>query len=107
MNAMLQAGYEGKVHRRPRASPRWYFERDVETMPRETLAELQLERLRATVRDAYSKVPLHRGRMHAIGLSPRDIRSLDDVRLLPFTVKSDLRDHYPFGMFARRNPGSA
>ena len=39
--------------------------------------------------------------MHAIGLSPRDIRSLDDVRLLPFTVKSDLRDHYPFGMFAR------
>ena len=54
-------------------------------------AVLQLERLRATVRDAYSKVPLHRSRMHAIGLSPRDIRSLDDVRLLLFSVKSDLR----------------
>ena len=78
-----------------------YLHEAQETMPREQLAALQLERLRATVRNAYDNVPLHRSRLDAIGMKPDDIRSLDDVQRLPFTMKSDLRDHYPFGMFAR------
>src|SRR6266498_660174 len=54
-----------------------------------------------TARNAYDHVPLHRARFDAEGIKPDDIRTLDDLRHLPFTVKSDLRDHYPFGMLAR------
>jgi len=79
----------------------FYFQPDVETMTRERLAALQLERLRATVRNAYDNVPIHRKRLDEAGVAPDAIRSLDDVQRLPFTLKSDLRDHYPFGMFAR------
>jgi len=78
-----------------------YLHPDVEAMPRERLAALQLERLRKTVKNAWENVPLHRARLDAAGIAPDDIRSLDDVQRLPFTLKSDLRDHYPFGMFAR------
>ena len=78
-----------------------FLHAEQETMPRERLAQLQLERLQATVRNAYDNVPLTRSRLEAKGLRPTDIRSLDDVALLPFTVKADLRDHYPFGLFAR------
>ncbi len=77
------------------------FQPEVETLPRERLAGLQLERLRATVRNAYDHVPMHRARFDAAGFEPDDIRDLDDLRHLPFTLKSDLRDHYPFGLFAR------
>ena len=77
------------------------FERTAETMPRAQLAALQLERLRETVRNAYDNVPLHRQRMRSAGIEPGDIRSLDDLAQLPYTVKNDLRDNYPFGMFAR------
>jgi phenylacetate-coenzyme A ligase PaaK-like adenylate-forming protein len=80
---------------------RQYFQREFETMPREQLAALQLERLRATVRNAYERVPLHRARLTAAGCAPGDIASLADVARLPFTQKADLRDHYPFGLFAR------
>ncbi len=80
---------------------RSYLHAEVETMPRERLAKLQLERLRATVANAYENVPLHRQRLEAAGMRPADLRSLDDVARLPFTVKTDLRDQYPFGMFAR------
>lgn len=79
----------------------WRYDPAAETMPRERLAALQLERLRETVKNAYENVPLHRERMKALGMEPGDIRSLDDVAKLPFTLKSDLRDHYPFGLFAR------
>jgi phenylacetate-CoA ligase len=78
-----------------------YLNAEQETMPRGQLAALQLCRLQASVKNAYDNVPLHRARMDATGVRPEDIRSLDDVRLLPFTFKADLRDHYPFGMFAR------
>ncbi|MDH3318785.1 MAG: phenylacetate--CoA ligase [Betaproteobacteria bacterium] len=70
-------------------------------MPRVQLAQLQLRRLRASLKAAYEKVPFHRERMRALRLRPEDIRSLEDARALPFTLKSDLRDHYPFGLFAR------
>jgi phenylacetate-CoA ligase len=80
---------------------RYYFEPAHETMPREQLAALQLKRLRATVRNAYDNVPFHRARLDADFIEPNDLRSLEDIRRLPFTVKTDLRDHYPFGLFAR------
>jgi phenylacetate-CoA ligase len=73
----------------------------LETMPREQLAEVQLTRLRDSVRNAFDNVPTHRARLAEAHIAPDDIRSLADLRHLPFTVKSDLRDHYPFGMFAR------
>ncbi len=74
---------------------------EYETMPREKLAELQLSRLRSTLRNAYDNVPLHRARLDAAGIEPEAISSLADVQHLPFTVKTDLRDQYPFGMLAR------
>jgi phenylacetate-CoA ligase len=83
------------------ARSRYYFQRDVETLPREKLAALQLERLRTTVTNAYEHVPMHRARLDAAGISPGAIASLADLERLPFTYKTDLRDHYPFGLFAR------
>jgi phenylacetate-CoA ligase len=80
---------------------RSYFDRSAETMPREALAELQFERLRKTLRNAWDNVELHRRRMVQAGVVPQDVHTLDDLRRVPFTCKSDLRDHYPFGMFAR------
>ncbi len=69
-------------------------------LPREQLRSLQLHRLRAIVERAYDNVVLYRRHMVERGLTPDDIRSLDDIRRLPFTVKDDLRDSYPFGLFA-------
>ena len=80
---------------------RRYLHPGRETMPREALAALQLTRLRATLRNVNEHVPMQRARLAAAGINPDDLRSLDDVSQLPFTVKTDLRDHYPFGMFAR------
>lgn len=80
---------------------RYRFDAASETMPREKLRALQLRRLKQTVKNAYDNVPLHRKRLKANGVAPADIRSLRDLASLPFTLKSDLRDHYPFGMFAR------
>ena len=73
---------------------------EYETMDRGALHELQLRRLQMTTAWAYERVSYYRDRMDAIGVKPRDLRSLDDVRRLPFTDKSALRDTYPFGMFA-------
>lgn len=73
---------------------------DIETMDREKLASLQLERLKATVKHCEDKVPFYRKKLRDAGISWKDIKTLDDVEKLPFTTKSDLRDNYPFGMFA-------
>ena len=62
--------------------------------------KLQLERLQKTVELTYGNVPVYRERMRQIGLEPGDIKSLDDLKKLPFTDKSDLRDNYPYGLFA-------
>ncbi len=78
-----------------------FFHRNAETMSRDRLAALQLERLRATARNAYDHVPFHRARFDAAGLHPEDITRLEHLRGLPYTVKTDLRDAYPFGLFAR------
>lgn len=69
-------------------------------LPQEQLRSLQLHRLRAIVARAYENVVLYRRHMVERGLTPDDIRSLEDIRRLPFTVKDDLRDSYPFGLFA-------
>ncbi|MER5203667.1 phenylacetate--CoA ligase PaaK [Streptomyces sp. NPDC002825] len=71
-----------------------------ERLGREELAALQLERLRATLRHAYENVDYYRRSFDAAGLTPDDCRTLADLARFPFTTKSDLRDHYPFGMFA-------
>ena len=77
------------------------FDETAEAMPRSQLDALQVERLRQTVRNAFDNVPLHQRRMKGAGIEPGDIRSLTDVAHLPFTVKDDLREAYPFGLFAR------
>ncbi|WP_030208164.1 phenylacetate--CoA ligase PaaK [Streptomyces bikiniensis] len=71
-----------------------------ERLGREELAALQLERLRATLRHAYENVDFYRRSFDAAGVAPDDCRTLADLARFPFTAKSDLRDHYPFGMFA-------
>tara|TARA_Y100001954_G_scaffold238583_1_gene306930 strand:+ start:100735 stop:102039 length:1305 start_codon:yes stop_codon:yes gene_type:complete len=71
-----------------------------ETMPREDLEKLQLKRLRALCERVYANVPFYRKKFDELGVKPHDIQSLKDISLLPFTVKQDLRDQYPFGMFS-------
>ena len=72
-----------------------------ESLSRDELAAWQLDRLRETLGNADAHVPWQRARLDAAGLQPNALRSLDDLRRLPFMVKADLRDHYPFGHFAR------
>jgi phenylacetate-CoA ligase len=62
--------------------------------------ELQLRRLQDVVKRAYENVPYYRKKLEAAGITPADIRTLEDIEKIPFTTKSDLRDAYPFGMFA-------
>jgi phenylacetate-CoA ligase len=69
-------------------------------LPLSDLRATQLLRLQRMVQRAYDRVPLFRRRMDDRDLTPADVRSLDDVPRLPFTVKADLRDTYPFGLFA-------
>ncbi|MGW7416829.1 phenylacetate--CoA ligase PaaK [Streptomyces sp. NPDC054863] len=71
-----------------------------ERLGREELQVLQLERLRSSLRHAYANVPHYKTAFDAAGLTPDDCRSLDDLARFPFTTKADLRDNYPFGMFA-------
>ena len=73
---------------------------DAERMSREELGTLQLSRLRTTLRHAYDNVELYRRNFDDAGVAPEDCRSLEDLARFPFTTKADLRDTYPFGMFA-------
>lgn len=77
-----------------------YYQPEIETMPREELEALQLERLQALVKRVYEKIPFYKESFDKAGVSPEDIKSLDDLTKLPFTVKQDMRDAYPFGLFA-------
>jgi phenylacetate-CoA ligase len=69
-------------------------------MDRTSIKHVQSERLRETVERVYFNVPYYRSRMQEAGLGPESIRSIDDLSRLPFTTKQDLRDNYPFGLFA-------
>ena len=84
-----------------RAAQSYKFDAVAETMPREEIAKLQLRRLKTSVKNAFDNVPFHRRRMKAQGFEPGDLKRLEDLAHLPFTLKTDLRDHYPFGLFAR------
>ena len=72
----------------------------IETASLDELRALQLQRLRHTLRHAYENVPFYRSSFDAVGARPEDVRSLEDLARFPFTTKKDLRDNYPFGMFA-------
>jgi phenylacetate-CoA ligase len=81
-------------------APIYMFEREAETMPRSELKKLQLSRLKTTVERAYNKIPHYKRKLDAAGVKPSDLKSLADLARFPFTVKADLRDNYPFGLFA-------
>ena len=78
----------------------WIWNVEMETMSRPELEKLQLERLKAQVARVTANVPLYRNLYAQAGVSADDIQSPEDIHKLPFTYKQDLRDHYPFGMFA-------
>ena len=77
-----------------------YYQESVERMPREALRELQSERLVAQVKRMYERVECFRKRMDELHLRPEDIHGIEDLPRLPFSYKKDLRDYYPYGLFA-------
>jgi len=77
-----------------------FWQKDAETMPRAQIKELQLKKLQHTVKWCYDRVPYYHKIMEEAKVTPDMIRTLEDVRRLPFTTKADLRDNYPFGLFA-------
>lgn len=77
-----------------------YWQKDIETIQRSDLESLQLKRLQQTVRLAHKNIPFYQDRFQELGIKPRDVLSLKDIRKLPFTSREDLRANYPFGMLA-------
>ncbi len=78
-----------------------YWNQEAETMPRERLAALQTERLRATLQEVYNRVPFFKESFDRASVTPDDLHTLDDLQKFPYTRKIDLRENYPFGLFAR------
>ena len=76
------------------------YDIEYETMPREALEAIQLRRLQTTLAHVYANVPFYRQKFQQAGIVPADIQCLEDLRRIPFTTKQDLRDNYPFNMFA-------
>lgn len=76
------------------------YSRDIETMPEKKMKELQLERLKWSVRHAYDNVPFYKKKYDEAGFHPDQLKSLDDMRRIPFLTKQDMRNNYPFGLFA-------
>ncbi|NLC56477.1 MAG: phenylacetate--CoA ligase [Armatimonadetes bacterium] len=79
-----------------------FWNEPAECMPQEERRQLQNERLQQTVRRCYEQVPAYRKKLDDAGIRPADIRGVDDLKHLPFTTAEDLRENYPFGMFAAR-----
>jgi phenylacetate-CoA ligase len=77
-----------------------YWDKEHECMPLEKMQKLQLKALKGTITWVYERVPYYKNRLQDMGFEPGDIKSLDDLARLPFTVKTDLRDNYPFGLCA-------
>ncbi|MZP29700.1 AMP-binding protein [Heliobacterium undosum] len=76
------------------------WNREMECIDRESLRRLQLTRLQETLQRVYTQVPFYRQRFDQAGVRPEDLKTLEDIRKFPFTTKTDLRDQYPFGLFA-------
>ena len=72
----------------------------IERASKDTLAALQLDRMKATLHQAYERVPHYKKKLDAAGVHPSDLKELADLAKFPFTTKEDLRQNYPFGMFA-------
>ena len=77
-----------------------YFQPEIECAEPEVLREIQSERLRSMVARCYHHVPFYRRKLDEMGIRPEDIQSIDDIVKLPFTYKTDLRDHFPYGLVA-------
>ncbi|MEG0376662.1 MAG: AMP-binding protein, partial [Raoultibacter sp.] len=77
-----------------------YFQPELETMPEGELRSLQLERLQTLCAYVYERIPFYKEAFDAAGVAPDDVKSLDDLVKLPFTIKQNMRDAYPFDMFA-------
>ena len=77
-----------------------FYNREIECMPRGELKKLQSERLCAQIKRCYENVECFRNRMDEKGLKPEDIHGIEDLHKLPFSYKQDLRDYYPYGLFA-------
>ena len=80
--------------------PTNYYQKEIETMPREQIRALQEEKLKKQVKHVYEHVPYYRDLMDKKGVKPEDIKTLDDIQKLPFISKYDLRETYPYGMLA-------
>lgn len=78
-----------------------FFQKDIETMPRQELEKLQLDRMKWLVKYCYDNVPLYKKKMDDVGFAPDKFKVLSDIEYLPFTTKEDIRDTYPFGLFAK------
>jgi len=76
------------------------YSRDIETMPEKKMKELQLERLKWSVKHAYNNVPFYKNKYDEAGFHPDQLKSLDDMQRIPFLTKQDMRDNYPYGLFA-------
>lgn len=77
-----------------------FFQEEIETMPREQLRELQLERMKKSIRHAYDNVDFYKKSFAEAGVTPDDLTYLEDIAKFPFVVKQDMRDAYPYGLFA-------
>ncbi len=77
-----------------------FFDKKIEQMAREQMREIQLERLKKIVKYAYERVPFYKKKFDEIGLLPGDIKTLEDIKKIPYTTKADLRDNYPYGLLA-------
>ena len=77
-----------------------YWNENMECATKDEMKALQSFRLSQTVRKVYNNVPYYRERMEKAGVTPDDIHSVEDLKKLPFTMKQDLRDTYPYGLFA-------
>lgn len=77
-----------------------FFNEEFETMPRPALESLQLKRLQTVVERVYNNVPFYRRSFDNAGITPGDVKGLDDLQRLPFTTKQDMRDSYPYDLFA-------
>ena len=81
-------------------SSKKYWDEKFETMPIAELQKFQVRKLKETVEWVYARVPFYRKKLDEMGLAPKSLKSLEDIAKLPFTVKNDLRDNYPFGLCA-------
>ncbi|MHA1792280.1 MAG: phenylacetate--CoA ligase family protein [Promethearchaeota archaeon] len=77
-----------------------YWRKDIETASRKEIEEIQVREFKQLAKRCYEKVPHYKKKFSEMGITPDDFKTLDDIRKFPFTIKNDLRDNYPFGMFA-------